>query len=99
MRKVSSPWSTWRDFPPGSRCYWTTEQFIQLRVDPYLYTIGRKMPEYRNLFEAEGKRLTENRKCLVHGDYSPKNLMVGENRMVIVNGEAVWSDAIRSVNL
>jgi serine/threonine-protein kinase RIO1 len=70
-----------------------------LRVDPYLYTIGRRYPGLCKLVEAEGKRLTGNRKCLVHGDYSPKNLMVKENRMVIIDCEVAWSDAIKTAGL
>ena len=68
----------------------TTDQFVQLRVDPYLYTTGKRTPGFRDLFEEEGQRLIRNRKCLVHGDYSPKNLLVGENRMVIIDCEVAW---------
>jgi|UniRef100_A0A7C6AFN9 aminoglycoside phosphotransferase (APT) family kinase protein len=68
----------------------TTKQFIQLRVDPYFYTAGKKNVEFLKLFEQEGKRLIQHRKCLVHGDYSPKNLLVKNDRMVIIDSEVAW---------
>ncbi len=68
----------------------TTELFIQLRVDPYLYTTGKRTPEFCELFEQEGKRLILNRKCLVHGDYSPKNILISNDRVVIIDCEVAW---------
>jgi len=68
----------------------TTKLFIQLRVDPYLYTTGKRIPKLYPLFEHEGQRLIANRKCLVHGDYSPKNLLVKDGKLVIIDCEVAW---------
>ena len=68
----------------------STDQFVQLRIDPYLHTTGNKYPKFTDLFFNEGIRLMKNRKCLVHGDYSPKNLMVNTGRMVIIDSEVAW---------
>jgi aminoglycoside phosphotransferase (APT) family kinase protein len=64
--------------------------FHQLRLEPYLLTTGRRHPEFRDLFEAEAHRLAATAECLVHGDYSPKNILIGGNRMVILDCEAAW---------
>jgi aminoglycoside phosphotransferase (APT) family kinase protein len=68
----------------------TTTNFIQLRIDPYLLTTGRRHPDLRHLFEAEAERLASTRQCLVHGDFSPKNLMLSPSRMVLLDCEVAW---------
>jgi aminoglycoside phosphotransferase (APT) family kinase protein len=68
----------------------TTPNFHQLRTDPYLLTTGRRHPDLREIFEKEALRLEQTRKCLVHGDYSPKNMLVGSGRLVLLDGEVAW---------
>ena len=68
----------------------TTPNFHQLRTDPYLLTTGRRNPTLREHFEQEAVRLEETRRCLVHGDYSPKNILVGSDRMVLLDCEVAW---------
>jgi aminoglycoside phosphotransferase (APT) family kinase protein len=68
----------------------TTPNFHQLRTDPYLLTTGRRHPDLREIFEQEALRLEQTRKCLVHGDYSPKNMLVGAGRLVLLDGEVAW---------
>jgi aminoglycoside phosphotransferase (APT) family kinase protein len=76
--------------PEAARQFDTTANFIQLRIDPYLVTTGSRHPELRPLFDAEAQRLAETRQCLVHGDFSPKNLMVSSSRMVLLDCEVAW---------
>jgi aminoglycoside phosphotransferase (APT) family kinase protein len=54
----------------------TTPNFIQLRLDPYLMELARKYPEHRSHIETEIDRIATTRECLVHGDYSPKNMLL-----------------------
>lgn len=68
----------------------TTANFIQLRIDPYLITTGKRHPDLQALFDREGERLAATRLCLVHGDFSPKNLMVSPSRMVLLDCEVAW---------
>lgn len=68
----------------------TTTNFIQLRIDPYLLTTGRRHPDLQPLFDAEAERLAATRQCLVHGDFSPKNLMLSPSRMVLLDCEVAW---------
>ena len=74
----------------AERQFDTTANFIQLRVDPYLLTTGRRHPELQPLFDAEAERLASTRQCLVHGDFSPKNLMVSSTRVVLLDCEVAW---------
>lgn len=67
-----------------------TGNFHQLRTDPYLITTGRRHPALRDWFEAEAERLDATRECLVHGDFSPKNILWNEGRMVLLDCEVAW---------
>jgi 5-methylthioribose kinase len=50
--------------------------FIELRVDPYFVTIAQRHPDLRPHIETAIEPLLSLRRCLVHGDYSPKNLLL-----------------------
>ncbi len=68
----------------------TTGNFMQLRIEPYLLTTGRRHPDLRAIFEAEAKRLASTHMCLVHGDFSPKNIMISPSRFVLLDCEVAW---------
>ncbi len=72
------------------RLFDTTSNFSQLRIEPYLLATGERHPDLRPLFEAEAARLAEARECLVHGDFSPKNILVSPDRMVLLDCEVAW---------
>lgn len=52
------------------------EPFIQLRVDPYHRTLAHRAPEVADRVLEVAERMLARRLCLVHGDYSPKNVLV-----------------------
>jgi aminoglycoside phosphotransferase (APT) family kinase protein len=68
----------------------TTANFHQLRVDPYLLTTGARHPDLRNLFNDEALRIESTREALVHGDFSPKNILIRGDRMVLLDCEVAW---------
>ena len=68
----------------------TTNNFHQLRTDPYLLTAARRNPSLADIIETEAKRLDSTHECLVHGDFSPKNILLGENRLIILDCEVAW---------
>ena len=68
----------------------TTKTFHQCRTDPYLLTTGLRHPELKEYFENEALRLEGTRECLVHGDYSPKNILVADDRQVLLDCEVAW---------
>jgi aminoglycoside phosphotransferase (APT) family kinase protein len=72
------------------RLFDTSANFFQLRLEPYLLATGAKHASVRALFEAEAARLTGAHECLVHGDFSPKNILIGANRMVLLDCEVAW---------
>lgn len=68
----------------------TTASFHQLRTESYLLTTGARHPALRELFEAEAARMEATRLCLIHGDYSPKNILVAVDRIVLLDCEVAW---------
>ena len=74
----------------AERLFDTTENFFQLRIEPYLLATGAKYPDLQPLIEAEAARLVATRQCLVHGDFSPKNILIAGSRMVLLDCEVAW---------
>ncbi|MEZ5277201.1 MAG: phosphotransferase [Opitutaceae bacterium] len=65
-----------------------------MRIDPYLRTVARRHPDLSSQINTGIDSLVRNRVCLIHGDYSPKNIMLQvDGRMVILDHEvAVFGD-------
>jgi 5-methylthioribose kinase len=59
------------------------QAFDQLRVDPYYRTVSRRRPELAGAVGTFVERMTATKACLVHGDYSPKNVLVGAEICVL----------------
>ena len=53
--------------------------FVQLRIDPYHRATALAHPDLAANLEAAAQAMLDNRVCMVHGDYSPKNVMVCRN--------------------
>lgn len=61
--------------------------FIQGRVDPYHWTVARAHPELAQRIYQETDRLLSTRLVLVHGDFSPKNVFVFPERLLLLDFE------------
>ncbi|HEX3628718.1 MAG TPA: aminoglycoside phosphotransferase family protein [Verrucomicrobiae bacterium] len=72
------------------RLFDTTPTFFQLRIDAYLLTTAAKHAAVRSQIEAEAERLGKARECLVHGDFTPKNILVGGDHMILLDCEVAW---------
>jgi 5-methylthioribose kinase len=66
--------------------------FEQLRLDPYHRATAERHPDVADEIEAELKRVRATRRTLVHGDYSPKNVLVGDPVWIIDFEVAHWGD-------
>ena len=78
--------ASWAD-PSIAAKFDAIENFDQLRIDPYLRATAAKHPEVSEQLLAEAQRLRESRQCLMHGDYSPKNMLHRPGRFVILDCE------------
>ena len=63
--------------------------FEQLRIDPYYRTIVARHPDVRAQVLSVIQEMGQRRFCLVHGDFSPKNVMVSGDRVALIDFEVV----------
>ncbi len=63
--------------------------FEQLRIDPYYRFTASRRPEAAEYIHRLIGRSSLRRDCLVHGDWSPKNLLVHENSLWVIDWEVV----------
>lgn len=67
--------------------------FIELRIEPYLRRIAQRNPGVAPAIIATIDGLARRRVALVHGDYSPKNIMADGYDVVVLDCEvAHWGD-------
>jgi aminoglycoside phosphotransferase (APT) family kinase protein len=64
--------------------------FLAIRLEPYLTATGRAHPDLAAAFDALVTRTLANKKALVHGDVSPKNIMVGPEGPMFLDAECAW---------
>ena len=65
--------------PAELRAFEGLDGFVQLRIDPYHRATAAAHPELADAIEAEARRMLPapgQRRTLVHGDFSPKNIIV-----------------------
>ena len=68
----------------------TDDIFYDIRLEPYLVATGRAHPDLAKIFSAL-VHTTQTHKCaLVHGDVSPKNILVGPHGPVFLDAECAW---------
>jgi aminoglycoside phosphotransferase (APT) family kinase protein len=67
--------------------------FDQLRVDPYYRTTAARHPDVAPALRSLIEDSWNVRTALVHGDYSPKNMLVREGNIFLIDFEVVhWGD-------
>lgn len=68
----------------------TDDLFFALRLDPYLLATARRRPRVAARLEALVARTAALRLALVHGDVSPKNILIGPRGPVFLDAETAW---------
>jgi aminoglycoside phosphotransferase (APT) family kinase protein len=61
--------------------------FDDLRLDPYYRQVARVLPEFAPAIGQLVDSVLSNRHCLVHGDFSPKNLLVHDHCLMLIDFE------------
>lgn len=64
--------------------------FHALRLEPYLVETAREHPALAGTLLALVERTAGTRRVLVHGDVSPKNILVGPPGPVLLDAECAW---------
>lgn len=78
---------TWEDEQVAHGELADREIFDDLRLDPYYRTTAARQPEFAKYFEELIQSVLAHRLCLVHADFSPKNLLVSDAGLLMVDFE------------
>ena len=73
-----------------ARRFDTDGLFYSLRLEPYFHATAELHPGLATQLVGLANMVAENKKALVHGDISPKNILVGERGPVILDAECAW---------
>jgi aminoglycoside phosphotransferase (APT) family kinase protein len=68
----------------------TDDIFYAIRLEPYLVATGKAHPDLQERIHFLVERTAETRVCLVHGDVSPKNILVDPGGPVFLDAECAW---------
>ncbi len=75
------------------RIFADTTYFQQLRIDPFFDKVAAKLPKFSAIIKDVTAGMARRKTTLVHGDYSPKNLLADGADVVILDFEvAHWGD-------
>jgi aminoglycoside phosphotransferase (APT) family kinase protein len=64
--------------------------FFDIRLEPYLLATARRHPDLAPHLEALVRTTQGHPLALVHGDVSPKNILIGPNGPVLLDAECAW---------
>jgi aminoglycoside phosphotransferase (APT) family kinase protein len=68
----------------------TDDNFVALRIDPYLTVTADANRDLAPQFAAIAERTMNVHYAVVHGDVSPKNILVGAGGPVLLDAECAW---------
>jgi aminoglycoside phosphotransferase (APT) family kinase protein len=68
----------------------TDASFHALRLQPYLLATAIRHPDLAATLHALVATTATTRLCLVHGDVSPKNILVGPRGPIFLDAECAW---------
>jgi aminoglycoside phosphotransferase (APT) family kinase protein len=73
-----------------ARMFATADSFYALRIEPYLIATTRRHPDLAGPLARLAHALARKRVALVHGDISPKNILIGRRGPVFLDAECAW---------
>ena len=73
-----------------ARQFATDANFHAIRLEPYLLATARVHPDLAPVLQALAERTARTRLALVHGDVSPKNILIGRGGPVFLDAECAW---------
>lgn len=76
--------------PELASIFATDAIFHAIRLEPYLEATARAHPDRAEMLTALVLRTAATRRCLVHGDVSPKNIQIGPAGPILLDAECAW---------
>jgi len=89
-RRIGAIHNATSNRPDIAKTFSTDHIFVPIRLEPYLGATALKHPECAGRLEALSRLTATTKKALVHGDVSPKNILVGPSGPVFVDAECAW---------
>ncbi len=68
----------------------TDHIFHLIRLEPYLLATAEVQPDCAPILKALAQTTATTKRVLVHGDVSPKNILVGPHGPVLLDAECAW---------
>jgi len=68
----------------------TDDLFYAIRLEPYLVATASMHPDLQAALHDLVRTTARTRRVLVHGDFSPKNLLIGAAGPIILDAECAW---------
>ncbi len=68
----------------------TDHVFLPIRLEPYLLATAARHPDVAPALRALAEGTARTKLALVHGDVSPKNILVGPRGPVFLDAECAW---------
>lgn len=68
----------------------TDANFYAIRLEPYLIAAAHAHPDVSGILEALSNTTANVHRVLVHGDVSPKNILIGPSGPVFLDAECAW---------
>jgi 5-methylthioribose kinase len=78
------------DDPSAPATFSRDDIFHQIRLEPYLEATARAHPRHAERLAALVRRTASTKRTVVHGDVSPKNILVGPRGPVFLDAECAW---------
>jgi len=66
------------------------EIFHAIRLEPYLEATARRHPDLAGRLTELVRVTAQTKRALVHGDVSPKNILIGPDGPVFIDAECAW---------
>ena len=82
--------TTSMNMPDLAQRFATDEVFRAIRLKPYLESTARRHPDLTSELTELIKTTTSTKLALVHGDISPKNILVCGSQPVFIDAECAW---------
>jgi aminoglycoside phosphotransferase (APT) family kinase protein len=64
--------------------------FVDIRLEPYLVATAHRHPELASALHGLVAQTQAHKVSLVHGDVSPKNILIGPHGPVLLDAECAW---------
>jgi aminoglycoside phosphotransferase (APT) family kinase protein len=78
------------DDPAVAEAFATDRIFHDIRLEPYLLATAVRHPDRAAALQELARTTAATRRCLVHGDVSPKNILIGPEGPVFLDAECAW---------